>query len=521
MFKQYILVIILFFLGATTIFAQEKVHFTPEEQIWIEEHPIIHFGYDPNWPPFEMYSNGEYSGILADYISLIENRTGIKMEPVKINSFKETIEKLHSGEIHVAPEVGKNSEREKFLSYTEPYLTDPQVIVTRIDAGFISGLSDLSHKIVSQPEGYVRIKKLKKRFPKIKIITTKDVEESLNLVSRGKAYAFVGSLSVVSYYINNSGYTDLKIASSVELGDINFRLAVTKDWGVFKDISEKVFKSISKEDHRAIRNKWIAVKYDHGIDIRKVWNYVVFALLAFVLLILLFFYWSNKLQKEIKYRKKVEKKLRETVHIVNKKNKEKDTLLKEVHHRVKNNLQMIQSLFNMQSRQVDNDYTRQILAKGKVRIQAISLVHQLLYQSENFNSINIQDYITTLKTTIESIYKKDTIAIVTTVKANDINLNIDDAIPLGLILNELIINSYKYAFVDRSEGHICITISKEITGYRFEYTDNGVGVELDKLKQSDSLGMRLIIRLSNQLGATPEFKNKNGLHVNFTFLGKK
>jgi two-component sensor histidine kinase/ABC-type amino acid transport substrate-binding protein len=521
MFIQKFITILFFLILAIHGYAQNEIEFTAEEQEWIRNHPVVKFGFDPNWPPFEMYKNGEYSGILADYLSHIEKRTGIKMQPVKIHSFKETMDKLRSGEIHVAPEVGKNSSRKKYLEFTETYLTDPQVIVTRIDGEFVKGLLDLSFRTVSQPEGYTRIKKLKKLNPNIIIATTKDVEESLSDVSKGKADAFVGSLSVVSYYINIRGYKNLKIASSVELGDIKFSLTTTKDWVVFRDISQKVFKNISKEDKRIIRNKWIAIRYDHGIDMQDVWNYIIYAVLVFLIVVSLFYYWNKTLRKEIRSRKKIEKKLRETVDIINKKNKEKDTLLKEIHHRVKNNLQMIQSLFNMQSRQVKNEYTRQILAQGKTRVLAISLVHELLYQSENFDQINIQDYIVTLKDTIDGIYNKENLKISSTVNTKGINLNIDDAIPLGLIINELLINSYKYAFENRKQGHIYVTIKNETSNYIFEYKDDGVGVDLTSLDKSKSLGIRLITRLASQLEAQPTFRNNNGMEVSFVFTIKK
>ncbi len=242
---------------------------------------------------------------------------------------------------------------------------------------------------------------------------------------------------------------------------------------------------------------------------------------VFLIIISIFYYWNKTLQKEIKTRKITENKLRETVDIINEKNKEKDTLLKEIHHRVKNNLQMIQSLFNMQFRQVDNEYTRQVLSQGKIRIHAISLVHELLYQSENFNSINIQDYIITLKDTIDSIYKKENLNVIITVNADNINLNIDEAIPLGLILNELLVNSYKYAFKERSVGHIDVRIKEEGLNYVFEYKDDGVGVNINTANLSESLGMRLITRLSNQRGTKPNFKNNNGLQVNFIFAISK
>ncbi|MGB1268546.1 MAG: transporter substrate-binding domain-containing protein, partial [Flavobacteriaceae bacterium] len=115
--KSFIIVILFF--KAITFVGQEKIEFTYEEQQWIKDHPVVHFGFDQNWPPFEMYKNGKYTGILADYLAHIEKQTGITMKPVKINSFNETIDKLKSGEIHVAPEVGMTLSRKHFLEFTE------------------------------------------------------------------------------------------------------------------------------------------------------------------------------------------------------------------------------------------------------------------------------------------------------------------------------------------------------------------------------------------------------------------
>jgi len=517
MLKLKFLITFIIFLVTITCVAQDKIEFTAEEQKWIKEHPIVRFGYDPNWPPFEMYNKGEYTGVIADYVKIIEEETGIDMQPVEVKSFEETIDKLKSGDIHVAPEVGKNSSRDKFLDYTTVYLTDPQVIVTRYDAGFIGGIEDLKGKTVSQPAGYVRIKKLKSIDSSLNIIMTKDVKESLFDVTTGKADAFVGSLSVVSYYISDLGYSSLKIAGTKELGNINFRLAVTKDWSVFRDISQKIFENISKDEHIVIRDKWITIRYNHGIKKRDVLRYIVYGVIAFLILTLAFYLWNNTLRKQIKQRNEVEKELRTTLEVINKKNKEKDILLKEIHHRVKNNLQMIHSLFNMQSRQVNNEYTRQVLSQGKARIKAISLVHQLLYQSENFDNINIEEYINSLKGNVSNIYKDEEKDILINVLATDVNLNIDKAIPLGLILNELLTNSFKYAFEGKKSGVISINIVKNETQYHFSYKDDGVGLDLNELKTIESLGIRLITRLSHQLGGRPIFKNNIGLELNFDF----
>lgn len=517
MLKRKFLITFLIFFAAITCVAQDNIEFTPKEQKWIKEHPIVYFGCDPNWPPFEMLDKGEYTGLISDYVKVIEEKTGIDMQPVMVKSFEETINKLKSGEIHVAPEVGRNNSRDKFLDYTKAYLTDPQVIVTRYDAGFIGGIEDLKGKIVSQPAGYVRIKRLKKIDSSLNIVTTRDVKESLFDVTTGKADAFIGSLSVVSYYISDLGYSSLKIAGTKELGNINFRLAVTKDWSIFRDIVQKVFENISKDKHIEIRNKWITIRYNHGIKKADIYGYIVYGVAAFLILALFFYIWNKTLRKQIIYRQGVENELRVTLNLVHEKNKEKDILLKEVHHRVKNNLQMIYSLFNMQSRQVNNEYTREILSQGKTRIKAISLVHQLLYQSENFNDINIQDYINSLKENLTSIYGDSDKNIEIHVNVYGMSLNIDKAIPVGLILNELLTNSYKYAFDGKDSGNIYINIEENKSKYHFTYKDDGLGLDLNSLKTTDTLGMRLITRLSQQIGASPIFKNDNGLELNFYF----
>jgi len=501
------------------VVAQNTIEFTEIEKEWIKEHPIIHFGFDPNWPPFEMYENGEYTGIVADYVKIVEQKTGVIMKPVQIDSFNQTINKLKLGEIHVAPEVGKNSYRESFLSYTKPYLTDPQVIVTRINADFVSGLKDLQGKTVSQPAGYVRIKRMKRLYPKINIVTTKDVKESLLAVSVSKADAFVGSLSVVSYYINTLGYTNLKIASAADLGvgDLKFRLAVTKDWEVFRDIAQKVFTSMTKEEHTQIRNNWISLRYEHGIDERQVKNYIIYGIVAFLLLALFFYIWNNTLRRQIRIRNKAEKELRLSLDLINEKNIEKDVLLKEIHHRVKNNLQIVYSMLNMQSRQVDNKSARKVLSEGKSRIMAMALIHKVLYESENLDKVNLTDYLNALLQNIKGVYTIEGKNIEVHIKAKDVLLNLDLAIPLGLILNELITNSYKHAFINKDSGIIGIVIERKNGQYYFEYKDNGIGIDNVNLEAHKTLGMRLVYRLASQINAEALLKNNNGIEVTFYF----
>ena len=184
---------------------------------------------------------------------------------------------------------------------------------------------------------------------------------------------------------------------------------------------------------------------------------------------------------------------------------EKDSLLKEIHHRVKNNLQMVSSLLSLQTKNTRSKAAIEALEEGKSRVKAMALIHQKLYQNEDLSVIEMQSYIESLINSVQSVYKKGGHNINITVDAESVELDIDRAIPFGLMLNELVSNSFKYAFPHGDEnGKIYIHIRKsgEQEGY-FEYSDNGVGLPEDTEERANtSMGIRLMNRLANQLQTT-------------------
>jgi two-component sensor histidine kinase len=192
----------------------------------------------------------------------------------------------------------------------------------------------------------------------------------------------------------------------------------------------------------------------------------------------------------------------EQKHIIEKALVEKDSLLKEIHHRVKNNLQMVSSLLSLQTKNTRSKAAIEALEEGKSRVKAMALIHQKLYQNDDLSVIEMQGYIESLINSVQSVYKKGGHNINITIDAEGIELDIDRAIPFGLILNELVSNSFKYAFpVDDENGKIYIHLRKigEKEGF-FEYTDNGVGLPEDTDERANSsMGIRLMNRLANQL----------------------
>lgn len=180
---------------------------------------------------------------------------------------------------------------------------------------------------------------------------------------------------------------------------------------------------------------------------------------------------------------------------------EKEFLLKEIHHRVKNNLQIISSLLDKQARHSGDTSLKDKMQEGKDRIQSMALIHQNLYQSENLSSIDIRKYIYELAHNITATQQAPDQNIAIDIQADDLQLTIDQAIPLGLILNEMLTNTFKHAFKDRQQGLVNISFRETTTDqFSLYFSDNGKGMPPDfDVEQSQSLGMNLIYGLTEQL----------------------
>ena len=190
-------------------------------------------------------------------------------------------------------------------------------------------------------------------------------------------------------------------------------------------------------------------------------------------------------------------------------------LLKEVHHRVKNNLNMIVSLIGLQmhtSQSKQQDELREI----KNRIETIAFTHELLYQEESFQSIDFYEYIQQLVGLFTVPYRQDT-AIRIHVRSDRISLPIESMIQIGLLTNELLTNTYKHAF-DQARGAIHITLERQKDGQlHYTYRDTGKGLELSKINTKKSLGMIVIHSTARQLGGTPDISCDNGFCLDLIF----
>lgn len=199
--------------------------------------------------------------------------------------------------------------------------------------------------------------------------------------------------------------------------------------------------------------------------------------------------------------------------------RKKDLLLREIHHRVKNNLQVISSLLYLQSRRVNDRNVVEMFNESSNRVKSMTLIHQKLYQSKDTATINFGEYIRDLIDALFLSYGVDRQTVALKLNIENAVLSIDTAIPCGLIINEIISNSLKYAFPEGRQGQISVTLQRE-NGTKFILVigDNGVGLPQDlDFRNTTSLGLKLVTTLVEQLGGTIELNRQGGTEFTITF----
>ena len=192
--------------------------------------------------------------------------------------------------------------------------------------------------------------------------------------------------------------------------------------------------------------------------------------------------------------------------------REKETLLKEIHHRVKNNLQVIVSLLRLQSRHLKDEQSREMFVESQNRVYSISLVHEMLYGAGDLARIDLNAYLLTLTKGLTDGWKGTGVAVEIIVEAEGVQLGVDTAIPCGLIVTELVTNALKHAFPSAPSGLIRISARKDPEGWvTLTVQDNGVGLKPDlDLRRSGSLGLKLVDSLVRQLDAKIEIGREGG-----------
>ena len=213
---------------------------------------------------------------------------------------------------------------------------------------------------------------------------------------------------------------------------------------------------------------------------------------------------------DITDRKEAEEQIRRSLH-------EKEVLLREIHHRVKNNMQIISSLLNLQAAGTIDAHAKEILKESQQRVRSMALIHENLYQADNFSNIDLNDYIRSIVVNLFHSYNRNEIR--SDISVVPLRLNLDAAIPCGLIVNELVSNALKYAFPSDQRGTITISVSiTEMHIVLLDVSDDGVGMPAAfSIESVQTLGLQLVRSLVQQLHGSFSITGEKGTHVHIEF----
>ncbi|MEO9477518.1 MAG: histidine kinase dimerization/phosphoacceptor domain -containing protein [Cyclobacteriaceae bacterium] len=298
--------------------------------------------------------------------------------------------------------------------------------------------------------------------------------------------------------------------TNLDYGKYTFEVRASNVYGRLSEVAQY---------HFAIRSPWYLLW----------WAWVIYGFLFVGFLVVLVKINSLRLRRE---NARLEKTIKERIKEIQEQKaiiteqaqglekslKERESLLKEIHHRVKNNLQIIASLLYLQSGKFENEDFKKVLEEGQGRVRSMALIHQKLYENDDLKSIPFGEYLTELLSEIKASFGHEMEKVKLDVKADDVQFDVETAVPLGLIINELATNAFKYAFNGIDEGTFSISLRREQDQYVLNIADNGKGIpeEID-IKKTRSLGLRLVKMLSVQLEGEYAIEAKNGTMFELKF----
>jgi diguanylate cyclase (GGDEF)-like protein len=243
----------------------KALNLTPDERAFLDTHPKIRVANEMDWPPFDYIQNGDPAGFSIDYIRLLAEIVGMELEFVNGYTWSQLLEKGRRKEIDLFPGLWKSPDREKFLSYTHPYIQLIKVLVTPKDALPVNSLADMTHQKIALPAGYTLTEMVMARYPDLDYVMVKNPAEGLKLVSLGRADGFVGSLGIVNYIIKQQFINNVRVVGEVELGeDLPLYMAVRKDWKPLAAILDKAMNQVDPLQYDAIVEKWIGTMNPAG-----------------------------------------------------------------------------------------------------------------------------------------------------------------------------------------------------------------------------------------------------------------
>lgn len=539
--KKQIAVFSTTMLFSFVLFAQpdNDLGLTSTEKSWLKKHTVIRLASDISWPPFEwVNSDMQYQGIAADYVKLIEKKLGIRFEVGKTTPWPEVVKAVKQRQLDVFSCVAKNPQREKYVSFTRPYLSFPMVIVTTNDVNYIDGVNGMQSMQVGVVKGYATHDYLAANHPEIKLHLVKNTNEGLEAVSQGKLDAFVDNIATATNIIQTKGLTNLKVSGEMPIR-YELAMAVRNDWPEFVNILQRALDSISAEERKQIHNKWIGVRYEHGFDYTLFWkSLVVFLLIAGSL-----YLYNRKLSHEVTKRRLAEEHAMKALAEADKANQAKSEFLSVMSHELRTPLTSIKGGLSLllsgkivempEEAQPMLDIANQNCDRLTLLINDILDTEKLLAGKLTFNNDTVRISELIHNATMANQGYADQYDVSFTIENNDCEncTVIADENRLMQVISNLLSNAVKYSPKD---GNVRITIDCVADKVRVAVIDQGKGIPAEfrsrifkRFSQADSsdtrekggtgLGLVIAKEIIERQGGNIGFSSSPGNGASFYF----
>jgi two-component system sensor histidine kinase EvgS len=321
----------------------ERVLLTPEEQAWIAAHPVIRAGHDATYSPYAMQdASGQIVGIDPDYLELIGRRTGLNFQNEVRSDWGKIVQDFKAGNIDILLSLTRTSDRETYLTYTQPYASAPNVIITRSDSPYLFALAELKGRTIAIPHGSPGLRRdLDQNVPGNTVVEYDTPLECYQAVAQGTAYAAVGEVANASYLIKTHHWTNLRLGSVISTSTELFA-GVRKDWPLLAQIINKALVGITAEDRERVNNRWIAVDTSAYHRWAKAFKVSAIVAAVAVVIFLLIFFHNRRLARELAERRKIQAELERTHDRLVKASQEKSELMHMVAHDLRGPLTAIQ-----------------------------------------------------------------------------------------------------------------------------------------------------------------------------------
>jgi len=509
--------------------AAGKVLLTGREQAWLREHPLIKVGYDPDFPPLEFLDEqGKYAGMGADYLALLQKHLGVELHIVPgIKNWSQTVEMAKNRQLDVLPVLTPSQERSEYLKFTRPYINYTRVILTRDDYPFITGLADLAGNRVAIVEGYYQ---QDARDRDIIIVQEKSTLSGLKALSAGEVDAFLGDIITSAYTIRKFNLTNLKYAATTEAKLPGFAIGVRSDWPELAAIFDKALKSISEEEHHAIFDKWVSLRFERAFDYTLLGKIV----LAFSVALVLVLWWN----RQIRHQKFL---IQEAKDAADTANRTKSAFLASMSHELRTPLNSILGfsgiILGEMAGPLNFEQKKQLkMVHGSAK-HLLNLINDVLDISKieageleiSHAPFNMREVVEQVRGELKPLAEKKQLALTTEI-APEVDEVVSDERRIRQVLINLANNAIK--FTDQGEVRIECRINGDFLETRVR--DSGIGIrdtDLVKLfqpfQQLDSgttrkfegtgLGLSICKRIMAAVGGQIEVESCLGAGSTFTF----